>query len=168
MAAPTYSPPHKMNKWKIENGLFQPNGPIEILVDGGMFANDPELEALWRKMVNYYIISIGTGYYTELMSTLNQGGYKGWLSNGSLIINTLFETTRSFTETIANNLAKFSNLKRMKFNFKIQKYMDLDDPTFVPVFDAEWKDFKNGKKGNYKDFDALIDFFEHYIYHQEN
>ncbi|CAF1592221.1 unnamed protein product, partial [Didymodactylos carnosus] len=146
MAAPTYFPPYKMNKWKIEDGLFQPNGPTEIFIDGGMFANDPELAALWavrmqwKKMVNYNLISIGTGYYTEPMSILNQGGYKGWLSNGGLIINTLFEATRSFTETLANDLAKFSNLKRMKFNFKIQKYMDLDDPTFVPVFDAEWKD----------------------------
>ncbi|CAF3895900.1 unnamed protein product, partial [Didymodactylos carnosus] len=43
MAAPTYFPPHKMHRGIIENGHFVPNKHQKIYVDGGVFANDPEL-----------------------------------------------------------------------------------------------------------------------------
>ncbi|CAF1645858.1 unnamed protein product, partial [Didymodactylos carnosus] len=129
MAAPTYFPPHEMCKWKtLENNEFQENGSHETFIDGGVYANDPELSALWairmqwKKRVNYHLLCIGTGYSSSSISSTNKGGYTGWLFNG-LVIDTLMEATRSLIEIVTNNLAKFSDIKRMKFNFEITKSM---------------------------------------------
>ncbi|CAF1144515.1 unnamed protein product [Didymodactylos carnosus] len=186
MAAPTYFPPHPVHKWnKTENGEFHKDKNPEIFIDGGVFANDPELTALWairmqwKKMINYYLLAIGTGYYSEPISPSNRGGYIGWIFNNGLLINTLMEATRSLTETITNNLAKFGNVRRMKFNFEITKYMNLDDPLFITTFDQEWDELlKNGTMVDGQvlrdddgklvtDFDALMRFYDHYIYHEK-
>ncbi|CAF1165456.1 unnamed protein product [Didymodactylos carnosus] len=67
----------------------------------------------------------------------------------------------------------------MKFNFEITKSMTLDDPLFVTIFDKEWEEFlKNGTiigdqlltdsdSKLLTDFDALMRFYEKYIYHKE-
>ncbi|CAF1645864.1 unnamed protein product [Didymodactylos carnosus] len=67
----------------------------------------------------------------------------------------------------------------MKFNFEITKSMTLDDPLFVTIFDKEWEEFlKNGtiigdqlltdSDGKLlTDFNALMRFYEKYIYHEE-
>ncbi|CAF0890808.1 unnamed protein product [Didymodactylos carnosus] len=163
MAAPAYFPPHKLHKGNVENGHFVPDKHHEIFIDGGVFANDPELTALWairmqwKKMVNYHLLSIGTGHHVKEVSAPTWSGYLGWLNKG-LLVNTLMEATRSFTEIITNNLAKFNDIKRMKFNFRLKKSMPLDDPSFVYEFDKEWKILKNGE-----DFQALITFYNKYI-----
>ncbi|CAF0927023.1 unnamed protein product [Didymodactylos carnosus] len=164
MAAPSYFPPHKLHKGNVENGHFVPDKHHEIFIDGGVFANDPELIALWairmqwKKMVNYHLLSIGTGHYVEEVSAPTWSGYLGWIFNKGLLITTLMEATRSFTEIITNNLAKFNDIKRMKFNFRIKRSMALDDPSFVYEFDKEWKILKNGE-----DFQTLIAFYNKYI-----
>jgi patatin-like phospholipase/acyl hydrolase len=79
MAAPTYFPPQPIHKQIIQDGRFvkDPNSdhiPPEIFIDGGVFANDPELVALWairiqwKKLVNYHLLSIGTGCYNAELS----------------------------------------------------------------------------------------------------
>ncbi|CAF1143703.1 unnamed protein product [Didymodactylos carnosus] len=164
MAAPTYFPPHKMHRGIIENGHFVPNKHQKIYVDGGVFANDPELMAIWairmqwKKIINYHLLSIGTGHYVDDLSATNEGGYIGWIFNKGLLVNTLMEATRSFTETITNDLTKSNDIKRMKFNFRIKKSMELDDPNFIYEFDKEWKFFKNGE-----DFQTLMNFYDQYI-----
>ena len=165
MAAPTYFPPHIMFPGKKVDGHFvKDNSRSELYIDGGVFANDPELAALWairmqwKKMANYQLLSIGTGCYTTTLSSSTLGGYFGWIFNNGFLVNTLMDATRSFIETIASNLAKFNDTKRMKLNYQITKPMDLDDGSFVEKFDQEWETLKNEA-----DFKAFIYFYENCI-----
>lgn len=165
MAAPTYFPPQKISKGIIINNQFIPNTiPPEIFIDGGIFANDPELIALWavrmqwKKLVNYRIFSIGTGTYNTPMTSTDSDGYFGWLLKNGLLINTLMQATSSLTEVISSNIAKLNNIKRIKFNYTLTRAMSLDDADFVKRFDNEWDDLKNGE-----DFLALSSFYETYI-----
>jgi hypothetical protein len=171
MAAPTYFPPHPVHKSIIENGHYIPNkndddASAEIFIDGGVFANDPELAALWairmqwKKLANYYLLSIGTGSYNTVLRPGTWGGIMGWLINdgGGVLINTLMDATCSMTEIFANNLAKFNTMKRMKFNYKLAESLNLDDPTFVKRFDDEWKTLQKGD-----DYQALVYFYKRYI-----
>jgi hypothetical protein len=64
------------------------------------------------------------------------------------------DATRSSTEIMANHLAKFNNIRRMKFNHRILESMSLDDPQFIQRFDQEWETLKTGD-----DFEALIYFY---------
>ena len=161
MAAPTYFPPKEVFEGFQHNGYFLPGSASELFIDGGVFANDPELVALWvarmqwKKPANYHILSIGTGTYTASLSPKTWGGYFGWIFNDGFLVNTLMDATRSLTEIIAGNLAKFNNIRRMKLNYKIIEAMDLDDPNFVPVFDDEWKRLKNEE-----DFKAFRHFYD--------
>ncbi|CAF1126473.1 unnamed protein product, partial [Rotaria sordida] len=136
MAAPTYFPPHEIWSGTKHHGHFMKEGTPELYIDGGVFANDPELAALWairmqwKKPVNYHLLSIGTGCYNTTLSSSTWGGYLGWIFNKGFLINTLMDATRSFIETIANNLAKFHDVRRMKLNYQITKAMALDDGSF--------------------------------------
>ncbi len=170
MAAPTYFPLQQISTGTVENELFIPNKePPENFVDGGVFANDPELIALWairmqwKKLLNYHIISIGTGQYNTPTSASNMGGYIGWLFNNGLLVNMLMDATRSLTEVISSNLAKFDNMKRMKFNYKLTQAMSLDDANFVKQFDEEWEILKNED-----DFKTLLYFYNNYIVDEHN
>src|SRR5207237_3628975 len=113
MAAPTFFPPHKVYKKTIENNRSVP----EVFIDGGVFANDPELTALWairmqwKKLTNYHLLSIGTGYFTPEVSLGGCGGFLGWILNDGLLVYTLMEASRSLTEIVTNNLAKFNDIK---------------------------------------------------------
>lgn len=170
MAAPTYFKPHEMWKGKKEGGDWKPYGDSEIFIDGGVFANDPELAALWavrmqwKKPVNYHLLSIGTGTYNAKVSVDNwSGGYRYWLmKNSGLLINMFMDSTRSLTETVMNNLAKFDNITRMKFNYNLKKSMELDDLNFPKNFDDEWKELKKGS-----DFDTLVYFYKKCIKKEE-
>ena len=171
MAAPTYFPPHPVYQRVIENGYFVANNndddtSAEIFIDGGVFANDPELAALWairmqwKKLINYYLLSIGTGCYNTVLKSSTWGGIIGWIisDGGGVLINTLMDATRSMTEIFANNLAKFNNMKRMKFNYKLSESLNLDDPDFVQRFDNEWKTLQRGD-----DYQTLVYFYKRYI-----
>ena len=161
MAAPTYFPPQEVFQWTQENGHLRRGDKSELFIDGGVFANDPELVALavcrvqWKKPANYHILSIGTGTYTVRLSPNTWGGYLGWICNNGLLVNTLMDATRSLTEIIGGNLAKFDNIRRMKLNYKIVEAMELDDPTFVDVFNEEWNRLKNEP-----DFKAFVYFYK--------
>jgi hypothetical protein len=167
MAAPTFFPPHKVCKGTMESGRFVPDNSSapEVCIDGGVFANDPELTALWavrmqwKKLTNYHLLSIGTGYYTPEISLSGCGGFLGWILNDGLLVYTLMDASRSLTEIVTNNLAKFNDIKRMKFNYKITKPMNLDDTNFVKEFDKEWEILKSGE-----DFKALVYFYDNYIH----
>ena len=164
MAAPTYFPPHKIKAGVYRDGHFSLGETEEMFIDGGVFANDPELAAIWavrmqwKKPTNYHLFSIGTGTYTSSLPLDTWGGYVGWIFNGGMLVNTLMDATRSFIEIIAGNLAKFDNMRRMKLNYKILEAMNLDDPTFVNVFDKEWVRLKGEP-----DFKTFGHFFETYI-----
>ena len=167
MAAPTYFPPQHIHKRIIRDGHFieDPHPkPAEIFIDGGVFANDPELVAMWairmqwKKLVNYHLLSIGTGTYNGKLSPTTRGGYPGWIRTDGLAINILMDATRSSTEIMGNNLAKFNNIRRMKFNYRIIESMSLDDPTFIQKFNDEWESLKTGD-----DFKALLYFYNKYI-----
>jgi predicted acylesterase/phospholipase RssA len=166
MAAPTYFPPHKIHRISINDNMkskldMSTKSQADLFIDGGVFANDPELVALWairmqwKKLTNYHLLAIGTGCYTSEVSATNWGGYCGWIFNGGQLVNTLMDATRSLTEMITNNLAKFNDIKRMKFNFILSESMSLDDPNFVQTFDNEWKILKNED-----DFKALVYFYD--------
>ena len=169
MAAPTYFPPYEMSSGKKVNGCFVSDGAPELHIDGGVFANDPELAALWairmqwKKPVNYHLLSIGTGCYNTTLSSSTWGGYFDWILNKGFLINTLMDATRSFIETIASNLAKFDNMKRMKLNYRMTKSMDLDDSCFVNRFDEEWEMLKTEE-----DFKAFVYFYDKYITEQSH
>lgn len=167
----------------------------DVFIDGGVYANDPELTALWairmqwRRMVNYRLLSIGTGCYSPQLDSNSGTGYGAWIADPrkpGLVINTLMDATRSLTETVVNNLAKFSNIRRMKFNYKLEKSMDLDDPTFPSKLDDEWEKshnlsketlaeaLKDGSRGLSSDkskyglrygpdYKALVHFYERHI-----
>ncbi len=68
------------------------------------------------------------------------------------------DATRSLTEIVTSNLAKFNNMRRMKFNYKLKESMELDDPKFVQKFNTEWKSLKTEE-----DFKALMYFYDNYI-----
>jgi hypothetical protein len=164
MAAPTYFPPHQVYQGIQDNGIFLPGKISELFIDGGIFANDPELAALWavrmqwRKPVNFHLLGIGTGCYTSTLSSLTWGGYIGWIFNNGILVNTLMDATRSFTEIISSNLAKFNNMRRMKLNYQITEPLALDDPKFIQIFDKEWEHLKNEQ-----DYKALVYFYDNYI-----
>ena len=167
MAAPTYFPPQRVYHGVQNDGYFLPGPTAEMFIDGGVFANDPELAAIWvirmqwKKPTNYNLLSIGTGTYTTSLSTMIGGGYLEWIFNNGILVNTLMDATRSFTEVIAANLAKFNNMRRMKLNYHITEPMDLDDPNFVRLFDEEWNHLKNED-----DFNAFRHFYDNYISHE--
>ncbi|CAF1219562.1 unnamed protein product [Rotaria sp. Silwood1] len=79
MAAPTYFPPYEVCSGKKHNEHFVKDGTPELYIDGGVFANDPELAALWairmqwKKSVNYHLLSIGTGCYNTTLSSSTWG-----------------------------------------------------------------------------------------------
>jgi len=164
MAAPTYFPPKRVFKGTQQNGQFTPGNDLELYIDGGVFANDPELVALWairmqwKKLFNYYLLSIGTGCYNAKLSPSTWGGYPGWIRTDGLAINILMDATRSSTEIMANNLVNFNNIRRMKFNYRILESMSLDDPQFIERFDQEWESLRNEP-----DFKAFIYFYDNYI-----
>jgi hypothetical protein len=64
---------------------------------------------------------------------------------------------------MSNDLAKFDDIKRMKFNYKITKPMNIDDTNFIPEFDKEWKILKSGE-----DYKALDYFYSNYIHNKQN
>ncbi len=167
MAAPTYFPPYEMSNGKKVNGHFVKAGALELHIDGGVFANDPELAALWairmqwKKPVNYHLLSIGTGCYNTTLSSSTRGGYFDWILNKGFLINTMMDATRSFIETIGGNLAKFDNMKRMKLNYRMTKPIDLDDGCFVNKFDEEWEMLKTEE-----DFRSFVYFYDKYITEQ--
>jgi hypothetical protein len=113
----------------------------------------------WKKPANYYLLYITTGCFTSTLSSSTWGGYLGWIFNQGFLVNTLMDATRSFTEIIGSNLAKFNNMRRMKLNYQITKPMALDDPDFVHVFDQEWEKYLKHED----DFEALIYFYNRYI-----
>jgi len=164
MAAPTYFPPQEVYRGIQHNGQFMPGKKLELYIDGGVFANDPELAALWairmqwKKQANYHVLCIGTGCYTSPLSASTWGGYMAWILDNGHIVNTLMDATRSFTEIIGSNLAKFNNMRRMKLNYKITQSIELDDPNFSKKFDEEWKRLKTEN-----DYKAFVFFFEQYI-----
>jgi len=167
MAAPTYFPPQKMSHGIIQNGQFIPKMSPKIFVDGGIFANDPELMALWglkwKQSIHYHILSIGTGAYDTQIEKSNLGGYFRCLSKNRLLVNTLMEATCGLTEHISSNLAKLNNIKRIKFNHKLIEPMSLDDVNFIKKFDEEWEDLKEKE-----DFTTLIQFYDKYILEQQH
>ncbi|CAF2827590.1 unnamed protein product [Rotaria sp. Silwood2] len=145
---------------------LKPYGTGEVFIDGGVFANYPELTALWeirmqgKKLVNYHLLSMGTGCYNAKVSVDNwNGGYKYRLydTNG-LLVNMFMDSTRSLTETVMNNLAKFDNITRMKFNYKLKESMELDALDFAEKFKEDWEKLKGGP-----DFKALVYFYKTYI-----
>jgi len=167
MAAPTYFPPYQLAMGSTYDDSFQPVNKSEVYIDGGVFANDPELAALWairmqwKKPANYHVLSIGTGCYTTELSSTTWGGYWAWLfkpGQTGFLVNTLMDATRSLTEIVTSNLAKFNNMRRMKFNYKLKESMELDDPKFVQKFNTEWKSLKTEE-----DFKALMYFYDNYI-----
>lgn len=164
MAAPTYFPPQEVWSGKKHHGHFMKQESPELYIDGGVFANDPELAALavirmqWKKRVNYHLLSIGTGCYNTKLSSSTWGGYLGWIFNNGFLINTLMDATRSFIETISSNLAKFRDIRRMKLNYQITKSIDLDDGSFITVFDDEWEHLKGEE-----DYKAFIYFYDTFI-----
>ncbi len=164
MAAPTYFPLQRVYRVIQVDEHFIRSPTPELFVDGGIFANDPEVAAIWavrmqwKKATNYHLLSIGTGCYNTILSSSTWGGYCGWIFNKGFSVNTLMDATRSITEIVTNNLAKFNDMRRMKFNYRITKSMDLDDAKFVRKFDEEWENLKDGE-----DFRALLYFYETYI-----
>ncbi|CAF5001242.1 unnamed protein product, partial [Rotaria sp. Silwood1] len=185
MAAPTYFEPFTI-EIKKENDHFVKMNEPEVFIDGGVFANDPELTAIWaiqrqwKKMVNYRLLSIGTGCYNPQLSPNTWGGYYAWLVSGEpgLVIDALMDATRSLTETIMNNLAKSSHIKRMKFNYKLTQPLNLDDLNFPSTFDREWDKLRDGLRDEFKDgskdvstdglrygsdYKALVYFYKTYI-----
>ncbi|CAF3348255.1 unnamed protein product [Rotaria socialis] len=169
MAAPTYFPPQEVWSGTKKHGHFVKNKTSELYIDGGVFANDPELAALWairmqwKKRINYHLLSIGTGCYNTTISSSTWGGYMGWILNQGFLINTLMDATRSFIETIASNLAKFNDIRRMKLNYQITQAMNLDDGSFVNKFDEEWDTLKMED-----DYKAFVYFYDTYIAKQDN
>ncbi|CAF1057886.1 unnamed protein product [Adineta steineri] len=169
MAAPTYFRPCTMYKRKKNvNGIYERDGKDETFLDGGVFANDPELAALWairmqwKKPVKYHLMCIGTGRYNAKLSMDHNwnGGYKYWLlDTKGLLVNVFMDGTRSLTETITNNLAKFDSIKRIKFNYKLTESMELDDPTFAVKFNAAW----DAKLKDGHDYKTLLFFYKKYI-----
>ncbi|CAF1436606.1 unnamed protein product [Adineta ricciae] len=164
MAAPTYFPPMEIFTGKKVDGVFRKDAQSELFIDGGVFANDPELSALWairmqwKKPANYHLLSIGTGCYKTALSSSTWGGYLGWIMNKGYLVNTLMDAPRSFIEIIGSNLAKFSNIRRMKLNYNMKRSMALDDGEFVRVFDKEWEQLKTEE-----DYKAFVYFYDSYI-----
>jgi predicted acylesterase/phospholipase RssA len=164
MAAPTYFPPQEVYKGIQHDGQFFPGKKSKLFIDGGVFANDPELAALWairmqwKKQANYHVLCIGTGCYTSPLSSSTWGGYMAWILDNGYLINTLMDATCSFTEIVGSNLAKFSNMRRMKLNYNITEPMPLDDPKFAEKFDREWEYLKNEN-----DYKAFVFFYKNYI-----
>jgi patatin-like phospholipase/acyl hydrolase len=66
MAAPIYFLPQEVYKGTQHNEQFLPEKTSELFIDGAVFANDPELAALWairmqwKKSATYNILCIGT------------------------------------------------------------------------------------------------------------
>ena len=50
------------------------------------------------------------------------------------------DATRSSTRTFTNNLDKFDNIRRMKFNYRMKESMSLDDPHFIQ--NQEWNNLQ--------------------------
>lgn len=164
MAAPTYFPPQEVYRGSQQHGQFIPGKKLEIFIDGGVFANDPELAALWairmqwKKQANYHVLCVGTGCYNSPLSESTWGGYMAWILDNGYLVNTLMDATRSFTEIVGSNLSKFSNMRRMKLNYNITQPIPLDDPEFAKKFDQEWQRLKGED-----DYKAFVFFYKNYI-----
>jgi hypothetical protein len=194
MAAPTYFPPHTMKVRKESNEYHN-------FVDGGIFANDPELAGLWAANLDnmkgnciYRMFALGTGVFPlsvqatppnpnpppqdnswgsyfspsawknwydskrENLAKSFDGGYLSWFSNGGQLITVILEANRSFTENFTSELARFSDLKRFRFNLQTSSEAPLDDPGFVVAFDRELNTLVQRN-----DYHSLIAFLHKYI-----
>jgi patatin-like phospholipase/acyl hydrolase len=156
---------------KIGNVTFPPHA----FLDGGIYANDPELCALWiarqqhLRQKSCIIIGIGTGKYTEEIIPLNNSKL-GWiLPGGGLIVTTIMDANTSFIEQVAADMTTFADVKRFKLNYTLNRKADLADPTFVSswdnVFHSLTKDPKvpdpNKYLTNSHDLLALLEFCTH-------
>jgi uncharacterized protein len=78
-AAPTYFPPYKLKSQ-------HPAEPEKVLIDGGLFANNPSLcgyvEAKWlyRETEHFLVVSIGTGNISRRVpfKAIKHAGIAGW------------------------------------------------------------------------------------------
>ena len=126
MAAPTYFPVYHMAMPEDDDPHGAASQRIHAMADGGLFSNDPEIVGLHiprmdsRALNTYRLLAIGTGSYTTRVDVGMTGGLLGWLSHGGLLINTLMEANKSFTESIAAQMARFSNIRRYKFKEALQ------------------------------------------------
>ena len=87
IAAPTFFPIYKMEGESPLAG--------HRMVDGGIFANDPELTGLWAarmttKTLNHYrLLSIGTGSFHRMLSPQMNGGVRDWIFDNGRLISTI-------------------------------------------------------------------------------
>lgn len=169
MAAPTFFPPQRVRERQNDNETTDGKGNEDgdLFIDGGVFANDPELTALWavrmdcKNAINYRLMCIGTGCFYPEIPKDTWGGLYGWLlkkGNSGLVIQTLMDATRSLTEVTLGDLAMFSNIRRIKFNYKLTQSMELDDLDFPNKLNGEWANLIDKPE-----YQALCYFYQRFI-----
>ena len=143
---------------------------VHAMVDGGLFANDPELAGLWVSRMDspslntYRLLSVGTGSYTTPVNMSMHGGIVGWLSGGGLLISTMMEANKSFTESVSAQLARFSNVRRYKLSCDLAQSMELDDISFPAKFNDDWEGVHGGVAFKQSvDMKALNFFYQHFF-----
>ncbi|CAF1134996.1 unnamed protein product [Didymodactylos carnosus] len=143
------------------------NNTADMFIDGGVFANNPELTALWTIECDRNINKSGNTSWTDIIKwpliwakNTSTGWFKdgivGWLYDG-LVSNTLMDATGNFTEKVTTNLATMMSIRRMRFNFKMTKPMALDNDEFIKKFDKEWENvLENEREDKYYSDDKLL------------
>jgi len=139
---------HEINKESVKNnGNNKEVSKNEkmVLVDGGVFANNPELIGLMiaRSRSNVFdkfnLFSLGTGFFHPKKGD-QQWGYISWLFSKEYIIDTLMESTSNSVEAMAEHLSALPDVHRVRFNFKLNTQIKLDELNTKKILDAFKKD----------------------------
>jgi len=124
-AAPTYFPIHS----------FEYRGQKFECVDGGLWANDPRLFALFSERVLharsyriYNIISFGTGQVNnDKPSKSRWGSTVSWLFGNPNIIDAMFEASTAMTLTMFPYMKHTGLVRFVKIQTLLNTHIKLDD-----------------------------------------
>lgn len=123
-AAPTFFPAASLKSEQRKK---------RVLIDGGVFINNPSLELLvWAKKKypeakKFVLVSLGTGIFKKSRSQLEKAGAIGWLNNGELLnimMNGVSDTVDQQLEMLIPEIEDFKQYYRFDKHFNEDVEMD--------------------------------------------
>lgn len=123
-AAPTYFPGATLT-------CKQMNKPV--LIDGGVFMNNPSLELLiwaknkYRQADKFLLVSLGTGEFKKSRSGLKNAGAIDWLNNGELLNIMMNGVSYAVDQQLEALIPEIDNFKQYyRFQKSFLEHIEMD------------------------------------------
>ncbi|QIR38814.1 hypothetical protein HCG51_20320 [Tolypothrix sp. PCC 7910] len=124
-AAPTYFSAEEVDNLKQQR---------RVLVDGGVFINNPTLEMLIRakelypNAKKYLLVSLGTGEFTQKYTNLNNAGVVNWLWLGAPLVNiSMTGVSMALDQQLQKLKKEISGLDYQRYQQPLTENIGLDD-----------------------------------------